>query len=86
MGKRKRIDKRYEKVVPGKDKKIVTGIPTIDQALKDGMPSGVITSIAGIGKSSYVDQIKRQLREKGEAIITLEMPSSYYEDKLKKYL
>lgn len=41
MGKRKRIEKRYEKVVPGKDK-IVTGIEKIDEVFKGGYKNGEI--------------------------------------------
>jgi len=47
MGNRKRIEKKYEKVVPGEDKKkITTGIEKIDQFIKGGYKKGEIAVIA----------------------------------------
>lgn len=65
MGKRKRIEKRYEKVVPGNNK-IVTGIEKIDEVFKGGYKKGEIVIMAtpiGNRKSDFSHFMRMEMKK-----------------------
>jgi len=61
MAKRKRIDKKYEKVVLGQDE-IVTGIDRIDKSIEGGYKRGEIIVVRGSRRDSFSHFFEKQMQ------------------------